>query len=130
MVGWLQPEGCAQRFYVQMEAVMNGIPQGPVLRPVLLNTFIIDIDDGIECSLSKLADASKLSGAIDTVEVRDTIQRGLDSLEKCALKKLMRFHSAKCRTLHLSWGNPGYVYRLREELRAPARCCFEEETLP
>ena len=109
---------------------MNGIPQGPVLRRVLLNTFIIDIDDGIECTLSKLADARKLSGAIDTVEVRDTIQRGLDRLEKCALKKLMRFHSAKCRTLHLSWGNPGYVYRLREELRAPARCCFEEETLP
>jgi len=47
---------------------MNGFPQGLLLGMELFNIFVGNKDSGIECTLSKFADSTKLSGAVDTTE--------------------------------------------------------------
>ena len=55
----------------------------------------------IKCSLSKFADDIKLSGTVDTIEERDTIQRDLDTLIKWAHVNLRRFSEIKHKVLHV-----------------------------
>ena len=54
---------------------MSAVPQGLGLGLILVNTFISDIDSGVECTLSNFGDDTKLWGAVDTPEGGVPIQK-------------------------------------------------------
>ena len=88
---------------------MSGVPQGSILRPMLFNIFINDIDSGIEYILRKFVGDTNLCGAVNSPEGWDVIQRDLDRLEQWAQ---VRFNKSKCGVLYFSCGNPYYQYEL------------------
>ncbi|KAK4820733.1 LOW QUALITY PROTEIN: hypothetical protein QYF61_004414 [Mycteria americana] len=88
--------------------VMSGVPQRSVLQLALFNIFVGNMDSGIECTLSKFADNTKLCGAVDTLEGMPS-RRTLTGLRACA--NLMKFNKAMCKVLHMGQGNPKHKYR-------------------
>ncbi|GAB0188676.1 triadin [Grus japonensis] len=102
-------------FMSKWRPVMSDVPQESVLGLTLFNIFVSNMDSGIECTLSKFANDAKRCGAVDKLEGRDAIQRDLYRLERWAHVNCMKVNKAKCKVLHVSWGNPKHNYRLGEE---------------
>ncbi|GAB0179461.1 cAMP-dependent protein kinase inhibitor alpha [Grus japonensis] len=89
---------------------MSDVPWGSVLGLApSFDIFVSDMDSGIECTLSKFADDTKLCSTVNphpnTVGT-DAIQRDLDRLERWVHVNLMKITNAKCKDLHMVQGNP------------------------
>ena len=82
----------------------------------MFDVLISDLDEGIESTLSKFADDTKLGGVVDTPEGCAAIQQDLDRLERWAERNLMKFDKGKCRVLQMERNSCMHLYRLEADL--------------
>jgi len=82
-----------------------------VLAQMLFSIFINNIDSGIEFTLRKSVNDTKLHSVVNKHEGLGAIQRDLDRLEKLAQENLITFNKAKYKVLHLVHSNLCYQYK-------------------
>ena len=96
--------------------LMSAVPQGSVLRVLrlaLLNIAVGKIGGRTESTLSKFAFVTKLSGALDMLEGKLTIQRCHGRLERWEDANLKFKHNkAKCKVLDLGHMNARWAEKV------------------
>ncbi|XP_074708891.1 olfactory receptor 14A16-like [Strix uralensis] len=75
-----------------LEACKRYIAQEKILDFTLFNIFLNSLEDGVEITLTMVADDSTEGGEVDTSEGRAASQRDLDRLEEWSRKNKMKFN--------------------------------------
>ncbi|KAJ7406561.1 hypothetical protein BTVI_65118 [Pitangus sulphuratus] len=89
-------------FMSNQRPVTSGIPQASVLEQALFNIFVSDMVSGIEFTLSKFADDTKMCCLVRLTCWREGMpSKGvLTGLRSEACVNLMKLNKAKCKVLH------------------------------
>ena len=108
-------------------AVLNGIPQGSILGPVLFSIFINDLPNGISSYCKIFADDTKL---YNTSGNQLVLQNDISILQHWSDKWQLYFNVDKCSIMHLGSNNPQHSYSMVHNGQViPIKVTTEEKDL-
>ena len=94
--------------------VISGIPQGPVIGPILFVIFIDDMPQEVVLNFTELfADDCKLYGTVNRAP--NVMQTDLKNLEEWSNKWQLPFNESKCKVLHFGYNNEKRDYTINEK---------------
>ena len=96
--------------------VTSGIPQGSVLVPLLFVIFINDLPETVNSDAYLFADDTKIFKIIKSSDDSTILQEDLTKLEEWSDTWLLRFHSDKCKNMHIGKKNDDNSYSLHRKL--------------
>ena len=77
------------------------MPQGSVLGPILFLIYINDLDEDVNCKISKFADDTKIVNRVISLSQQQELQNDLNTLGEWAVDSQMFFNVDKCKVLHI-----------------------------
>ena len=83
------------------KSVVNGVPQGSVLGPILVLIYINDLEDYISNKVLKFADDTKVFRKV----INDTDKQSL-----------IKLHFGKCKCIHIGHGNMDEEYKMGDDV--------------
>ncbi|CAM5109917.1 unnamed protein product [Eretmochelys imbricata] len=98
--------------FSEWREVINGVPQGTVLGPVLFNIFINDLEKGVKSEVAKLADDTKIFKIVKSQADCKELQKDLSKLGDWATKWQMKFNVDKCKVMRIGKHNPNNTYTM------------------
>ncbi len=60
--------------------VLSGVSQDSILCPVLFTIYVNEIDEGLNCKISKFVDDRKITGRVKSISEKALLQSDLDRL--------------------------------------------------
>ena len=119
LLGWIKEwlTGRKQRVVINgmasdWEEVLSGIPQGSILGPLLFIIFINDLELGINSTILKFADDTKLFGKAGNTQDVEKLRKDLSELHLWSEKWQMKFNIDKCKVMHIGFNNGEVDYEI------------------
>ena len=91
---------------------MSGVPQGPVLGPILFLIYINHLEDDISSKVLKFADDTKVFRNVTNDTDKQSLQDDLDKLVKWSEKWQMLLNFGKYKCIHIGHGNMDEEYKM------------------
>ena len=82
------------------DLVTSGVPQGSVLGPTLLYTYVNELPNLIQSNIKMFADDVKLYRIVCGRQATEQLQKDIEALEHWSNIWLLRLNPLKCKVMH------------------------------